>query len=65
MDEIRGPAPAETAGEAGRCPACGAEVLAPPGVVLGEALWCGTCGVELEVRGTGPLLLDLYQDEEK
>jgi lysine biosynthesis protein LysW len=55
----------EAGGETGRCPACGAAVELPTGAVLGEAVWCAHCGVELELRGLGPPLLDLYEEEEK
>lgn len=65
MAEIHNPSPAEPAGALGSCPACGSSVLFPPGAVLGEALWCGGCGAELEVRGIDPPLLDLYEEEEK
>jgi lysine biosynthesis protein LysW len=40
-------------------------VAIPPDAVLGEALWCGACGVELEVISTRPPRLLPYEEEEK
>ena len=54
------PADAETP-----CPACGTPVPVPPDAVLGEAVWCPSCGVELEVVSTRPLQLLPYEEEEK
>jgi alpha-aminoadipate carrier protein LysW len=48
-----------------RCPACGADTALDDDVVLGEVVWCGHCGAELEVIGLGPPLLELYEEEEK
>lgn len=47
------------------CPACGDSVRLPRDIVLGEVIWCRHCGAELEVTSTEPLLLGLYEDEEK
>ena len=47
------------------CPACGEGVDVPADPILGEALFCDNCGAELEVIGTDPVRLDLFEDEEK
>ncbi len=65
MVDVNLPTQSEPEGASGRCPACGGAVLFPPGAVVGEALWCGACGAELEVRGLNPALLDFYEEEEK
>lgn len=65
MPDMNVPAHAEPAGLSAGCPGCGAAVLFPPGAVVGEALWCGACGAELEIRGLTPPLLDFYEEEEK
>jgi len=48
-----------------QCPACGEAVTVADDVFVGEAVWCSGCGVELEVITTSPLVLHLYQEEEK
>jgi alpha-aminoadipate carrier protein LysW len=47
------------------CPACGSDVATPDDVALGEVLFCENCGAELEVIGTEPVRLDLFEEEEK
>jgi len=34
-------------------------------VVLGEVLWCASCGAELEVVSVEPLAVSLFEEEEK
>lgn len=43
------------------CPACGRDVALAKGVVMGETLWCGHCGAELEVTSLDPVRLDRVQ----
>jgi lysine biosynthesis protein LysW len=47
------------------CPACGEQTGIGEDVVLGEVVWCMHCGAELEVIGLSPLLLELFEEEEK
>ena len=47
------------------CPACGSDVELAEDVVLGEVLFCEHCGVELELIGTDPARLELFEEEEK
>ena len=47
------------------CPACGYKQTLAPDVVLGEVVWCDSCGAELEVVSLEPLRVDLFEDEEK
>jgi alpha-aminoadipate carrier protein LysW len=47
------------------CPACGTLVDLPADVELGEILYCGHCGAEVEVISRDPLRLDLFEEEEK
>jgi len=47
------------------CPECAAELDMPSDVVEGEILVCPDCGVELEVRGTDPIELDLAPEVEE
>jgi len=47
------------------CPECAAEVQLPADVEVGEILTCTDCGVELEVMGTNPIVLDLAPEEEE
>jgi len=47
------------------CPACGSTVPMSEDVVLGEVVWCGHCGAELEVVSVEPIRLELFEEEEK
>lgn len=47
------------------CPECSAPVAVPSDVLEGELIVCDTCGVELEVLGTDPLAVALFEEEEK
>ena len=50
------------------CPDCGGEVRLGGRLMIGEVLGCGSCGTQLEVAGTVPLLLETLakvdEDEE-
>jgi lysine biosynthesis protein LysW len=37
----------------------------PEDVVLGEVVWCFSCGIELEVVSLEPLRVVLFEEEEK
>jgi lysine biosynthesis protein LysW len=37
----------------------------PADVELGEILYCGHCGAEVEIISRDPLRLDLFEEEEK
>jgi len=41
------------------CPECAAEIELAAGTELSEIVVCPDCGVELEVRGLDPFLLEL------
>lgn len=47
------------------CPACGIDVPAPDGVVVGEVLVCAHCGAEVEVISLLPFVLEFFEEEEK
>ena len=47
------------------CLECAAELDLAPDVELGEIVVCPDCGVELEVIGLEPLLLDLAPEVEE
>lgn len=47
------------------CPACGDDVGMPDDAVLGEVIWCYSCGVELEVVSLDPPRVVLFEEEEK
>ncbi len=47
------------------CPECAAELQLPADVEVGEILTCTDCGVELEVMGTDPIVLNLAPEEEE
>ncbi len=47
------------------CPACGEDMGLPDDLVLGEVVWCYSCGVELEVVSLEPLHVALFEEEEK
>ncbi len=57
--------PAVPTGADQPCPACGEGVPVAGDVELGEVLYCAHCGAELEVIQREPLLLDLFEEEEK
>lgn len=63
MDERHPADPADVAGT--RCPACGFAVVLDDEVVLGEVIWCTACGAELEVVSLEPVVLALFEEEEK
>jgi len=46
------------------CPECAAEFLLED-VLVAEIVTCPDCGVELEVMGLDPLVLDLAPEEEE
>jgi len=46
------------------CPECAAEFLLGD-VLVAEIVTCPDCGVELEVMGLDPLVLDLAPEEEE
>jgi alpha-aminoadipate/glutamate carrier protein LysW len=41
------------------CPECDAEITLTADVMQGEIVVCPDCGVDLEVTGTEPLVLEL------
>ena len=47
------------------CSECAAELPLPPDVEVGEIVVCPDCGVELEVMGVDPIVLDLAPEEEE
>ncbi len=47
------------------CLECAAEVQLAPDVEVGEIVVCSDCGVELEVMGVDPIVLDLAPEEEE
>ena len=47
------------------CPECDSPVDVPTDAVAGELIYCEACGVELELRSTDPVALDLFEEEEK
>jgi lysine biosynthesis protein LysW len=48
-----------------RCTECGEAVPVPVDVTAGELIVCDHCGVELEVVGTSPMELAIFEEEEK
>lgn len=48
-----------------KCIECYGEILVGADVLLGEILECPDCGVELEVRQTSPLTLELAPEIEE
>ena len=50
---------------AAKCPECDASVDVPTDAVAGEMIYCESCGVELELSSTDPVVLDLFEEEEK
>ncbi|MBL7182842.1 MAG: lysine biosynthesis protein LysW [Anaerolineae bacterium] len=47
------------------CPECAAELQLAPDVEVGGILVCPDCGVELEVMGVDPIVLELAPEEEE
>jgi alpha-aminoadipate carrier protein LysW len=47
------------------CPACGDDMGLPDDIVLGEVVWCFSCGIELEVVSLEPVRIELFEEEEK
>ena len=47
------------------CPECSDPVVVPSDALEGELVVCDTCGVELEVLGTNPLAVAVFEEEEK
>ena len=47
------------------CPECGAELSLHDDVETGEIIDCGTCGGELEVVDTGPVVLETAPELEE
>lgn len=37
------------------CPDCGAEILQPEGMAVGDILECSECGTEIEILSLDPL----------
>jgi alpha-aminoadipate carrier protein LysW len=48
-----------------QCPDCGATVHVPSDAEVGEVILCSNCAAELEVISLDPLILDLFEEEEK
>jgi lysine biosynthesis protein LysW len=48
-----------------KCPECDSGVDVPADAIAGELLFCDHCGVELELQSKDPLVLDLFEEEEK
>lgn len=47
------------------CPECNTPVPVPDDVLEGELLVCGHCGVELELASRSPLVVEVFEEEEK
>lgn len=47
------------------CLECGHSLILPSDIEVGEVLDCPNCGVELEVKGTHPPVLMIFEEEEK
>ena len=47
------------------CLECSAELELAPDTEVGEIVVCSDCGVELEVMGVDPIVLDLAPEEEE
>jgi alpha-aminoadipate carrier protein LysW len=47
------------------CPECAGELNLVPDLEMGEIVVCPDCGVELEVIGLEPILLDLAPEVEE
>ena len=47
------------------CPECGGAVELGEDTVQGEIIQCPACGVELEVTGIGPVILEPAPEEEE
>jgi len=47
------------------CIECGAALEMAPGVEIGEIIVCSDCGIELEVMGLDPVVLDLAPEVEE
>ncbi|RME87420.1 MAG: lysine biosynthesis protein LysW [Planctomycetota bacterium] len=48
-----------------QCVECGCQISVPKDIEMGEILDCPNCGVELEIKGTQPLVLMVFEEEEK
>lgn len=48
-----------------QCPECAAALELATGTEVGEILVCADCGVELEVMGLDPILLNLAPEVEE
>ncbi len=47
------------------CPECDSGVAVPDDAIPGELIFCDHCGVELELQSKDPVVLDLFEEEEK
>jgi alpha-aminoadipate carrier protein LysW len=47
------------------CPECDGEIRLPANTLRGEIVTCPDCGVELEVTGLDPVVLELAPEEEE
>jgi len=47
------------------CKECDADLDLPPDVVVGEIVVCPECGIEWEVRGLDPIVLEPAPDVEE
>lgn len=48
-----------------QCPECNSPVSVPEDAVAGEMIFCDACGVELELVSRDPVVLELFEEEEK
>ena len=59
---------ARTQSRTASCPDCGGEVRLVSRLMIGEVFGCGSCGTQLEVASTDPLILEtlakVEEDEE-
>lgn len=47
------------------CVICGTKVDADAGLEEGEILECENCGVELEIQSREPIVVGVFEEEEK